>query len=219
MHESDAILQKACPTIMVPRFGEFEPLTDPGHRYLAADSGLWIELKRTWLNLFWPVALQNSFTMPYGPLEKKIEFAFDHIPLEMLDLFIADATAALPNEAGAWLIWDEKDKKLKYRLLRSIKAEPDYLEVDRPSLADHEFLAVDLHSHAFDSAYFSPRDDGDDRHEVKISGVIGRLGEEQPEMVFRLCTGGKFINLRSPRQEAHCNASPGPGGHDTVSDA
>lgn len=195
MHELDTILQTACPTLMVPKFGELEPLTESGHRYLSASDGLWINVKRPWLSLVWPVAQQNEFAMPYGSLEKKIQLSFDKISKEYTDLFLADATAALPNEFGAWLVWDEIEQTLKYRPLKSIEAGPDHLKVERIDLADHESLAVDLHSHAYDNAYFSTIDDEDDRGEVKISGVFGNLDLDRPTMIFRLCTGGRYIDI------------------------
>lgn len=196
MHPHDEILQSTCPTVMVPRFGNLEPLVASGHRFLSASDGLWIEVKRPWLHLVWPIALQNDFAMPYGALEKKVQFSFDHIPQSLMDAFIVDATAALPNEFGAWLIWDDFDQELKYRPLHSREAGPGHLEVDRPSLEDHESLAIDLHSHGHGKALFSPIDDRDDRGEVKISGVVGKLGRDGAHtMVFRLCTGGVYIDI------------------------
>lgn len=162
MHELDMILQEACPTLMVPKYGKLEPLSESGYRYLSASDGLWIEVKRPWLSLVWPVAQQNEFAMPYGSLEKKIQLSFDKISKELTDLFLADATAALPNEFGGWLIWDKIEQILKYQPLKSIEAGPDHLKVERIDLADHESLAVDLHSHGYGNAFFSPIDDVDD---------------------------------------------------------
>lgn len=39
MDPRDAALQALTPTVMVPRFGEFEPLAQPGHRFLAGRTG------------------------------------------------------------------------------------------------------------------------------------------------------------------------------------
>jgi PRTRC genetic system protein A len=195
MNNLDAVLQTACPTLMVPKFGEFEPMIKSGHRFHAAADGLWLEVKRPWLHLLWPIAQQNLCAMPYGTLEKKIQFAFGRIPSELMQIFVADSTAALPNEFGAWLIWDDIEKILKYRPLKAIETGPGHLKVERPDLDEHESLAVDLHSHGHYDAGFSPTDNRDDHGEVKLSGVVGKLGTAEPTIVFRLCAAGKYINI------------------------
>jgi len=84
---------------------------------------------------------------------------------------------------------------LEYRRLEALKASPDTLEVARPSLEEHEHLAVDLHSHGHGKAFFSPTDNKDDRFEVKLAIVFGNLDDETPSIKCRLCTGGGFVNL------------------------
>jgi PRTRC genetic system protein A len=195
MNHLDTILQTACPTVMVPKFGEFEPLAETGHRFLAAADGLWVEVKRPWLYLTWPAAQQNEFSMPYGTLEKKIELAFSRIPSDLMEQFKVDATAALPNECGAWLVWDEIQKRLKYLSLKAIEAGRGHLRYERPDLEEHESLAVDLHSHGYFKASFSPTDDSDDHGEVKLSGVLGELDSPDPSTLFRVCALGKYIGI------------------------
>jgi len=194
VHPLDIALQTACPTVMVPMYGELAPFEKTGHRLLSARDGLWLEVRRPWMHLIWPIA-QTDFPMPYGQVEKKVELAFGKIPMELITRFATDAKAALPNEFGAWLIWDDQAKELRYRAMRSIAAGPAHLEAQRPDLEEHESFAVNLHSHARIQAHFSTEDNNDDRNEVKISGVIGSLHTDQPTAVFRICTGGKFINL------------------------
>lgn len=192
----DTLLQAACPTLMVPKFGSFEPLDKPGQRYLSACDGLWIEIRRPWLHLLWPIAVQDDFTMPYGALEKKVELAFNKIPPPLIEQFLTDATAAFPNEFGAWLVWNDEEKERVYRPLEATEATGAFLQFERPTLADHESLAVDLHSHGRHRALFSTTDNRDDRGEVKIAGVYGSLDREITT-AFRLCTGGKFISIPS----------------------
>lgn len=191
----DSVLQTACPTVMVPLHGELAPLENSGLRFLSARDGLWVEIRRPWLRLVWPIATQADFPTPYGALEKRIELGFGKIPIEMMSQFVTDATAAFPNEFGAWLIYDDQTQQLRYCAMRSISAGPAHLTAQRPDLAEHESLAVNLHSHASIPAHFSADDDADDRGEVKIAGVIGSLHKEQISAVFRICTGGRFINL------------------------
>lgn len=96
---------------------------------------------------------------------------------------------------GAWLVWDDLKQVLVYRPLKSLFATPDDLKTELPTLAEHESLAIDLHSHGHSSAFFSPKDNTDDQGEVKVSGVYGSIGTEAPDSVFRICTGGIFINI------------------------
>jgi len=201
-HPLDIALQGACPTVMVPLYGELAPLDAPGHRFLSASDGLWIEINRPWMTLIWPVATQTDFPAPYGKLEKKIDLAFGKVPTDLINQFISDAEIAFPNEFGAWLVWDDQAKQLRYHAMQTIAAGPGHLEAKRPDLAEHESLAVNLHSHGIYPAYFSSEDNFDDRDEVKIAGVFGSFGGKpltsayrNYTSAFRICTGGKFISL------------------------
>ncbi|TSK07781.1 MAG: PRTRC system protein A [Geobacter sp.] len=194
-HPLDIALQTACPTVMVPQYGELAPLDRSGHRFLSACDGLWVEIRRPWLHMIWPVATQTAFPNPYGTVEKKVELAFGKIPTDLIARFAADAREAFPNECGAWLIWDDQKKQLRYHAMPSLVANGSYLEAQRPDLEEHESLAVNLHSHGRHFAGFSSTDNRDDRNEVKIAGVIGSLHTDSPTAAFRICTGGEFINL------------------------
>jgi PRTRC genetic system protein A len=138
---------------------------------------------------------------PYGTVEEKVEFAFGRLgsALQELQAFAAEARAALPNEYAAWIIWDAQKQKLQYRPLPATSATPGSITFDRPALAEHESLAIDLHSHGDSAAFFSATDDADDAGEVKIAGVFGGLGAgSEPDVAFRLCVLGMFIPLKVP---------------------
>jgi PRTRC genetic system protein A len=80
-----------------------------------------------------------------------------------------------------------------------LNVSADHCHVERPELAEHESLAIDLHSHGDGEAFFSEIDDTDDAGEVKISGVLGGLGETgTPSAVFRLNLLGLIIPLPVP---------------------
>jgi len=193
----DAALQMTCPTVMVPKYGEFQPLTQPGHRFLAAKDGMWVEVKRSWLYILWPLALQSDFSMPYGEVTKSIKLEFGKIPRSLFNRFVEDARAAFPNEFGAWLVWDDHRKELLYRPLATLEADPDNLRAMSPTLEEGQCLAVDLHSHGCHGAFFSPKDTKDDQGEVKVAGVIGSLHLDKMTNAFRLYTGGAVITLPS----------------------
>lgn len=199
----DIALQSACPTIMVPLHGEFSPLEQSGHRFLSACDGLWIEIHRPWLHLMWPVAIQEGYAMPYGKLERTVDLAFGKIPTDLVARFYEDAMAACPNECGAWLVWDDRRKELRYRPMNSIEAGPGHLKAQRPDLEEYESFAINLHSHGLIPAFFSHEDNNDDRHEVKIAGVIGSLHKDKPTAAFRLCTGGQFIDIDVEQKLLH----------------
>lgn len=195
MNQLDTILQQSFPTVMVPRHEQLAPLQENGERFLVCRTGLFIEVRRPWLHMLLPLCEQDTHVIPYGDIVPSVEFSFGKLPQELISRFIEDARAVFPNEVGAWLIWNDRDKKLEYRLLDTIVASPSYLEMSLPSLEDHESRAVELHSHGIYEAGFSPKDDKDDHAEIKISGVVGDLGRETPSLAFRLCTGGTFIPL------------------------
>ena len=192
----DKILQSPCPTVMVPKFSPLDPLHGPGHRFLAAADGLWLEVRRPWLRLVWPLCCKAEVKMPYGELEPSMEFSFDKVPEDLFRRFISDAQNDHPLESGAWLVWNEEAATLEYRKLRTIDGTNASLDVERPPLLPHEHLAVDLHSHGGDiPAFFSPEDDRDDAGEVKISVVIGNVNSGTISVETRLCVLGLFIPL------------------------
>jgi PRTRC genetic system protein A len=111
----DNILQSLCPTVMVPKFSPLDPLHGPGHRFLAAADGLWLEVQRPWLRLVWPLCGQTEVKMPYGEVRKTIEFSFDRVPENLLHRLIIDAQNDHPLESEAWLVWNEEAGSLEYR--------------------------------------------------------------------------------------------------------
>lgn len=207
MDPRDQALQEHAPAVMVPRFGDFIPLpiASPGisgHRYLVAETGLFIEVARPWLHVLWPITT-DDLALPYGDLEgftgTRMKFQWEELE-QLLDCFEEDARAALPNECGAWITWRDSgglitpNGGLEYRLLAATSASPGGVTLDLPKLSDNEHLVADVHSHGSLGAFFSTTDDQDDFGEVKYAGVLGSLDKE-PEWRFRLCLpGGIFIN-------------------------
>ncbi|WP_246795656.1 PRTRC system protein A [Burkholderia perseverans] len=198
----DNALFDSAPVAVVPRHAKFAALQDIGHRFLVAAEGLFIEIRRPWLHLIQPLAaIDGSTRPPYGSIEPKIEFAFGKLGAAEPHFrrFADEAGSASPNEHAAWIVWNDTEKKLEYKSVAIRSATPGSLEIDRPALAEHESLVIDLHSHGAGKAFFSSTDDRDDAGEVKISGVIGGLGTgAEKSVVFRLCALGRAIQLRVP---------------------
>lgn len=194
----DTILQSTVPTIMVPKFGELVPLQENGHRFLSTSDGLWIEIRRPWIHLVLPAATQDTYAMPYGNLQKKVELTMGKVPRELVDRFIEDARREAPLECAAWIVWNETTGEFDYRWLEPLEQGPAHVKFTRPTLSANEHLIIDLHSHGHIGACFSPEDDQDDRDEVKIAYVLGSF--DKPEITFkaRLCTMGGYLPLRHP---------------------
>jgi PRTRC genetic system protein A len=195
MDMRDLALQSVAPTVMVPRFTELEPMAKPGHRFLMASNGLWLEVMRPWLHLRLPLALQDSVSMPYGEVSRVIDLKFGKIPRDLVFEFVKLAQKAMPNETNACITWDEKTGRLTLKPLKAIQADPDFLHYERPRLGDTEHLVVDIHSHGMAPAFFSGLDDKDDKGDVKIAGVVGSCDKTNLTMKFRLCALGIYIPL------------------------
>lgn len=191
----DAALQAHTPVVMVPRFGELPLLDAPGHRYLAAANGLWLDLLRPWLWLRIHIAeAPAEFALPFGELITVVNYAFQIEDLARVQaLFLRDARAAMPDEFAAWAVWNERDGLLEYRPLLADAASPGGISFHRPQLEAHESLAIDLHSHGALDAFFSATDDADDAGEVKLAVVAGALDRE-PNFATRLCVLGMFFD-------------------------
>lgn len=192
-HPLDLTLQGQVPTVMVPKFGAFTPLRRDGHRFLAASNGLWLEARRPWVHLIWPVALQDRVAMPYGDLQAKIDLTIK-LPMHLFLRFAAEARDQLPNEHAAWITC-RADGSLAYRQVAVLEATPDRHRYHMPTLEAGEHPFIDLHSHGRDRAYFSPVDDASDFGEYKIAAVLGHCHRDTPQLDVRLCAGGLFIPL------------------------
>ncbi len=188
----DALLQTHTPAVMVPRFGALPIMENPGHRFLVAGSGLWLEVMRPWLH----ARVQIGYTelpLPFGAVEQSVQYAFSSLAISALQgFFLADARAAFPDECAAWAVYDERTGDLRYQLLAPDAASPGCITFHRPRLAEHEHLAIDLHSHGALEAFFSATDDADDAGEVKYAVVAGTI-DKQPTYATRLCLLGHFI--------------------------
>jgi PRTRC genetic system protein A len=186
----DRVLEAHTPVVVVPKFGEFEPLQRNGHRFLAAADGLWLESKRAWGRVLWPMAQQSGVLMPFGRLKRKVELAFGAIPLECMVAFVADARQAGEDEVGGVVIWNERSGELRYQRCESLRAGVGFLTTRQPLLADGEHIVVDLHSHGNLAAGFSATDLQDTGSEMVVAGVVGRIHLPEPQIKLSLFVCG-----------------------------
>ncbi|MGT2509652.1 PRTRC system protein A [Cupriavidus basilensis] len=193
MHPMDSTLQQSFPTVMVPRFGDLAPMEGAGERLLAAEDGMFLEVSRPWLRLVRQIGKYHVKTaVPYGLVAETTYLRCGKIPVHLIGKFAEMARAAMPNETGAWVVWNSvtRDFRLAPVIIRS--QGRGHLDYDRPELSADEVLVLDCHSHGAHPAYFSSQDDIDDVHDVKFAFVIGNCGADVPSLALRLCAKGIF---------------------------
>lgn len=202
----DRIIAEHAPLVPVPRYSMLPDLAPIAHRYLAAEDGLWLEVRRPWLHTAWQIA-ESAIALPYGAapaLDPQKRYAFGELAIvHLVDSFLVTARQALPNEAAAWGIWNDRTRALEYRPCIAIDAGPAGIKLERPRLGEDEHFAVDIHSHGAMPAFFSATDDADDDGEVKLSMVLGRVDTDKPQVRIRLCLMGLFI-VNSAASDAAC---------------
>lgn len=194
----DVALRATCPIESVPRFGPLEPMVEPGQRVLVARSGVFLEVKRSWLNAVVRLTeLPERPPLPFGDMSERISFSFDVIPIPLLERFIEAGREALPNEAAGALIFNSTSKQLRLVIHEAIRTSPGRIDYRMPRLEAGEEIAVDLHTHGAGRAFWSDLDDADDQG-LKVCGVFGRLREQRPTAEFRLAINGHFTTIAHP---------------------
>lgn len=192
MNALDTVLQKSFPSVMVPRNEAVEPMISNGERLLIAANGIWLEVQRPWIRVVRRIARYDVTTaIPYGDVAESTELLCGAIPAEHVAAFYRMSHAALPNEAGAWIVWNRHTGQFRTVSLPSLSHGPGHLRYERPLLDDGESVVVDCHSHGSGGAFFSRTDNEDDRHDVKLALVLGNC-DRSPSMAFRLCVKGIF---------------------------
>lgn len=191
----DRAVQTVTPTVMVPRHEPFQVLTEPGHRFLVAEDGLWLEVFRPWLYTRLPVAQQDRVAMPYGKMTHHVELGCGKLKWPPIIDFMKDAGLTPETEIAGGVIWNEATDAWRYERFVAIEASGGHIKYERPRLQQGEHLVLDMHSHGKHPAYFSETDNTDDRGDVKLALVIGKLKEEsdQPDLCVRLCALGIYV--------------------------
>lgn len=172
-----------------------------GHCLAVGRDGVMLIVRRPWLALDVPVTLAIPTYLPYGSNGKgRADLRCGLIPRALFDQILHHFRAALPNEAAAFVIWDEADRTFSLHFPQIDEATPSRLIYRPPVLPTNRHMICDIHSHAQGPAFFSATDNADDAHATKISLVVGRLDHSDgPAIASRLCAGGMFLPLpRSP---------------------
>lgn len=196
----DSLLLSLAPVAVVPKYSAFVPLEDNGHRFLLADDGMYLEVRRPWLYVVHRLAQQMTVAMPFGAIEPCTQLAFGRISqiVPQIQRFTASAIRELPNEHADMLVWNRIDETLSDLNVSISRATPGSLTYECRPLDDPESLAVDIHSHGTAPAFFSATDNQDDAGSVKLSVVIGDLDKVQPSIAVRLCLLGLYLPTQVP---------------------
>ena len=172
-----------------------------GHGLGVGADGVMLILRRPWLALDVPITPPIAAYLPYGSIgAPKADLRCGLIPREHLDTILGHFREALPNEAAAFVLWNEATGAFTVNLPDIDEATPSRLVYRTPALPADWHMVCDIHSHGRGSAFFSATDNADDTHATKISLVFGRLDQpDGPVIASRLCAGGMFLPLpRSP---------------------
>lgn len=192
MNHIDQVFQQSFPSIMVPKLEAVAPMKLTGERLLIAANGVFLEIDRPWIRIVRRIATYSEKTsIPYGEMLDVTELRCPPVPPELVAQFYAMTRQALPNEVGAWIIWDKVTGLFRLVPLMPISHSPEHLHYERPQLRAGEFVVVDCHSHGRAQAFFSPEDNDDDQYDVKFALVLGHC-HRHPSTAMRLCAKGIF---------------------------
>ncbi|MDH2129570.1 PRTRC system protein A [Sphingobium yanoikuyae] len=197
-----AAVLEAMPCYPVPPFGRSPAIetlraSRVGHGLAIGSDGVMLILRRPWLALDVPVAAPIVGYVPYGSIgAARADLRCGLVPRRYFVQILKFLKAALPNEAAAFILWNEASREFAVEFPEIDEATPTRLVYRMPRLPPDWHMVCDIHSHAGGRAFFSATDDADDAHATKIAIVFGRLDHpDGPTMAARLCAGGMFLPL------------------------
>ena len=113
-------------------------------------------VRRPWLELDIPVTPPFPAYLPYGSVgERRAELRCGLMPRELLGRILDHFRAALPNEAAAFVLWNENERSFSIHYPQIDDATPSRVTYRSPILAPDQHLICDIHSHAHGAAFFS----------------------------------------------------------------
>lgn len=168
-----------------------------GHGFAVGTDGMMLILRRPWLKLNYRVSEGPECHAPYGKVGlDAVMLRCGLIPGELLAQILDHFRQALPNEAAAFVLWNERTGDFSIDFPKIDAATPSRLVYRTPQPGADCHVVCDLHSHGAGTAFFSATDNADDIHSTKVAIVVGGLGRpEDPSFAARLCAGGMFLPL------------------------
>ncbi|WP_163113383.1 DUF2016 domain-containing protein, partial [Acinetobacter baumannii] len=74
---------------------------------LVGTNGVFLEVVRPWLRVVRKIASYEVETaVPYGTVNEETELPCGQLPAELVGQFGEMARASMPNETGAWIVWN-----------------------------------------------------------------------------------------------------------------
>jgi len=171
-----------------------------GHGYIVGKDGVMLVLRRPWLALDQRITTAIAGNPPYGFTGGNSGgLLCGLIPHLLWELALDHFRAALPDEAAAFVIWNEHTGEFSLDFPVIEEATPSRLVYRTPHPGSGYHVVYDLHSHGTMAAFFSATDDRDDAGSTKIAVVVGNLGHEgEPSVKARLCAHGMFLPMPAP---------------------
>ena len=188
----DAILHAACPMVVAPTFGQFEPMQVPGKRMVAARDGIYLEARSAALH--W-LLLVSEVPLPYGVVKPFLRAINGPVPSRMF-YDIADRSLQASPAEIAFGIQSMQDGSYELKVPVVISANASHVTYHDSFEADH--LVFDIHSHGQADAFFSGTDDESDLSRLGpyIAGVIApRTTYASTRMSFRAVCAPFLIPL------------------------
>ncbi len=198
---TDLSVLAAVPCFPVPPSGR-SPAIDAlraspsGHGLAVGNDGVMLILRRPWLSLDVPLHPKPAAYLPYGSIgDQRADLVCGLIPVEHYDSIVGHLRAALPNEAAAFVLWNEESREFRVEFPEIEHATSSRLVYRPPSCPAGWHIVCDIHSHGRGGAFFSGTDNEDDAHSTKIAVVFGKLDRATPSAVARICAAGMFLPL------------------------
>lgn len=193
---ADRYMADKRPVVIARRARPLGELERGHERYVVASGGMYLEVSRPWVTARVQVSTAHT-ELPFGNVEERTTMRCGPVPQHLVQAFIDQARAALPNEASAWITWNEKaapDSAWSLHPLQALDASRNHITVERPLLGEGVHRVIDIHSHGTFAAFFSSQDDADDAQasEVVVAMVVGNVDAETPSAAARLCVMGHF---------------------------
>ena len=121
------------------------------------------------------------------------------IPGQLLEEILAYFREDLSLEAMVRIVYDKETGMFSFYKAGGVRSKVrlDYVfEAGEDMFSPSKIQVMELHSHNVMNAFFSPTDDRDESCYPGVFGVVGRLDEEEPEMLLRAGNDGMFTWLR-----------------------
>ena len=166
----DQVLQSSMPMVMAPVFGQLPTLAVGAKRLIAANDGIYIEMRTP---VLWACQLVQAMPMPYGQQQAFLNLKHGPMLAPALSLFMRQAAQACPNEHAAMVVADQQGYDLQaLSIASSTPVSVTYCQED----IDDDALVIDIHSHGDLDAFFSNTDDESDlsRRGPYIAVVVGK---------------------------------------------